>query len=673
MHKARENNDGTFSIGKTWLMDDLARIQTFDHLPASNPSEQQQKTWASNIGFVVTITKPYYWQAVTPKERDFFIGSLVKIYKKYTGGKVPELLGFDRRDRDALLASGPQSSQPPSSNAPSSTRTNDSVSQSRSPARQPPQPQPPYTNRLPSHDGPKEPRKQPSREQFLRAQASQEHIQRPRPPALSPKTSHSSFSRDGAPSKISDSTAISQPTPPPSLRPGQIPRVHVGDQSRDTAQTRQPKETLDSRPGEGNNLMKPSSDLDPHFTGQPADLDGVTGGVPPLKIPNKPSLPDLSYQPPLQKPRPPPVNNLGQLEIQHESTDNFVTPLSTPGPSGSEVMPPSRGSNKSFGGVRNEVVEQSDSTLNPSMPGRNVEQSSVSSLGSRPEPKSIEQATSSPSLPQVAPPAPLQTNITSAESQHTSPIDEEEEHRPGLGPMIKKKPGKDVASVFRKAATAYGAFKPRPGGAAERLMASTKEQSSSSEPDGITSVVPAPLSRGMVGDLLKTPDQATAVTSSEPEPKPEPKLERTPEPPKITIPPTIETPPKPPSPVGERKRQRREDNMAKYCNALGIEPSLLDDRGVYFDDILTDLGWDGKLDIEKRIEDFEAEIRREIGRVQAGSWLGHLELQEGKVDQLAKLLEKTVEEAEELDGLLTLYSHELNVRNTASLCVILAC
>ena len=235
--------------------------------------------------------------------------------------------------------------------------------------------------------------------------------------------------------------------------------------------------------------------------------------------------------------------------------------------------------------------------------------------------------------------------------------------------MIKKKPGKDVASALRKAATAYGAFKPRPGGAAERLMAAAKEQPSSSEPDGITSVVPAPLSRGMVGDLLKSPDQPTAVAHPEPEPKQEP----TPEPPKITIPPTPETPPKPPSPAGERKRQRREDNMAKYCNALGIEHTLLDDRGVYFDDILTDLGWNGKLDVEKRIEDFEADIRREIGRVQANSWLGHLELQEGKVDQLAKLLDKTIEEAEELDGLLTLYSHELNVRNTPGLCDILAC
>ncbi|KAI5302548.1 hypothetical protein KEM55_001020, partial [Ascosphaera atra] len=91
IHKARENGDGSFSIGKTWNMDELARIQTFEHLQATTPAEQNQKLWATNHGFVVTITKPYYWHAQTPKERDFFIGSLVKIYKKYTGGRVPDL------------------------------------------------------------------------------------------------------------------------------------------------------------------------------------------------------------------------------------------------------------------------------------------------------------------------------------------------------------------------------------------------------------------------------------------------------------------------------------------------------------------------------------------------------------------------------------------------------
>jgi hypothetical protein len=119
--------------------------------------------------------------------------------------------------------------------------------------------------------------------------------------------------------------------------------------------------------------------------------------------------------------------------------------------------------------------------------------------------------------------------------------------------------------------------------------------------------------------------------------------------------------PRSPSPSQERRRKHREDNTAKYCQALGIDASFLDGRGLDFDEILTDLGWSGRLNDDKKIEDLEADIRREIGRVQATSWLGNIEQQEGKIDQLAKLIDKTIEECEELDGLLTLYSHELSV------------
>ncbi|OOF97213.1 hypothetical protein ASPCADRAFT_206038, partial [Aspergillus carbonarius ITEM 5010] len=77
MHKARENNDGTFSIGKTWMLDDLSSIQSYNALVPSSPLEQQYKQWAGSVGFVVTVGKPYYWHARTSKEKEFFIGSLV--------------------------------------------------------------------------------------------------------------------------------------------------------------------------------------------------------------------------------------------------------------------------------------------------------------------------------------------------------------------------------------------------------------------------------------------------------------------------------------------------------------------------------------------------------------------------------------------------------------------
>lgn len=105
MHKARENANGSFSIGKTWHLDELSMVQSFNGPGQGTALEQQQKLWAGGSGFVVTMGKPYYWQANSEKEKQFFVASLVKIYTKYTGGKVPDLVGFDDRERGQILGS----------------------------------------------------------------------------------------------------------------------------------------------------------------------------------------------------------------------------------------------------------------------------------------------------------------------------------------------------------------------------------------------------------------------------------------------------------------------------------------------------------------------------------------------------------------------------------------
>ncbi len=292
---------------------------------------------------------------------------------------------------------------------------------------------------------------------------------------------------------------------------------------------------------------------------------------------------------------------------------------------------------------------------------------------------------------------PISPPISPPEDPKGNEEDGFDAHRPGLGPMIKKKSNKDVAGAFRKAANAYGAFKPRAGGAGEKLLTAAKKQAAGEGPDGITGVVPAP-------SLLRKPDEGskaitaeehieetTAVSTPEgtvptvtptldipdaPAASEPPKVQITEAVPDTTITPMLDVPAGAsdaltskkdarsrsvsPSPR-DRRRRRHEDNTVKYCQALGLDPKVLLDRGVDFDDILTDLGWNGRLSDEKRIEDLEADVRREIGRVEATSWLGNLEHQEGKVDQLAKLIDKTIDECEELDNLLTLYSHELNV------------
>jgi hypothetical protein len=254
--------------------------------------------------------------------------------------------------------------------------------------------------------------------------------------------------------------------------------------------------------------------------------------------------------------------------------------------------------------------------------------------------------------------------------------------------MIKKKSGKDIAGAFRKAANAYGGFKPRPGGAGERLLAAAKKsQAEEAGPDGITGVVPAPSLTRSATDPPQSPvAEKSERSDKDPQQPPsgpetptveitEPQLDEAPVAP--TVPPVqipdsskntltdvvlVENRSRTPSPSGQgRRRRRRVDNTLKYCQALGIDPGVLDGRGIDFDDILSDLGWNGRLADEQKIEDLEADVRREIGRVEATSWLGNLEQQEGKVEQLASLIDRTIEECDELDGLLTLYSHELNV------------
>ena len=80
LHKARENLDGSFQIGRTWDLRDLIRIERDSVVPE---------------GFVFVMGKRYYWETNTAKERTVFIKSLVNIYMQALSGKVPELINWD--------------------------------------------------------------------------------------------------------------------------------------------------------------------------------------------------------------------------------------------------------------------------------------------------------------------------------------------------------------------------------------------------------------------------------------------------------------------------------------------------------------------------------------------------------------------------------------------------
>lgn len=265
-----------------------------------------------------------------------------------------------------------------------------------------------------------------------------------------------------------------------------------------------------------------------------------------------------------------------------------------------------------------------------------------------------------------------------------SPTEEDEEvlHRPGLGPMIKKKIGKaDAASAFRKAAAAAGAFKPRAGGAAAKLFA--KETKTSEEPDGISGVFvpqrPAPkeeAEKKLEQEPKAQPDRTskerpTIVTEVVPEVKVSSPLSPTPVLPPANVeerPPSRSPSPEKPVAKAEaeaevRRKKRRSNQQIMNLSKLGIDPSILDGRGLEFETALSEFGWGSSELSAKNIESLESDIKREIARVEAGSWLSHLEQKDDRVEAVEKMLDRAIAECDELEGLLTLYNVELSSLN----------
>ena len=696
MHKARENNDGTFSIGKTWMLDDLSAIQSYGAFVPKTPVEQQHKDWATNVGFVVTVGKPYYWHARSAKEKEFFIGSLVKIYKKYTGGKVPNLIGFDERERQMLAgAGGPTapSATPPA--RPSPEVSAPAVPPVPAAASQPPSA---YGSRDPSRDGHREIRRKPSEDPALRAQKSRDHMSRPstgsKPapspfgsssnlpaalqPAQKPKEPPTTFLSTADDSILSASQEDVRSTPPRGEEPAhhhQPPPAPIAAHSVE-AKVPVPKRSNDAlrptTPGSHSGEVRgvaasPASSVgrkSPHHGQQRPSQDTGTRDVPPPAAP---------FNEPKQVPAPEPDRSSPPLAVEPEVAA-AVAAVDEP--------------------ALKAPVEQKEPAP-VKLPAAAEPPAPIAAPAPVKPPAPIEPPTPVEPPTPAEPPAPAEPHAVQPEptEEEADEADEAEDHRPGLGPMVKKKSTKEIAGAFRKAANAYGAFKPRPGGAGERLMAAAKKQKAEGvEPDGITSVVPAPSLNRPANEAPKSPvdepaDRAAAATPPTfeitkpvaeevpiaPTPPVVPSVAPSPDPEKALSTPErsqesladvakMEDRSRTPSPAAQgRRRRRREDHTIKYCQALGIDPSALDGRGIEFDEILTELGWNGRLGDEQKIEDLEADVRREIGRVEATSWLGNLEQQEGKVEQLAVLIDKTIEECEELDGLLTLYSHELNV------------
>lgn len=636
MHKSKENANGTFSIGKTWDLNDLAAIESFT--APTVPPEQRQ--WAGDTGFIVNLGKPYYWQAQADKEKKFFIASLIKIYAKYTGGGQPELRGFDSREQDQVLGSRkpqPMRQAPPSSYESAPPRT-EQMSTPPRPAAGPPRTDvkaPISSSRPDGLPAPRAPSRPPSRP-GSRPQSRSRPEPKPWTETSSGRTTPTVVPspRPGltsSPPVRSLGLPNGNSSPAPSLDLGRVPnqppvlrRLASNNKSQDSLAasfSTAKSDDASSIPPRSRGGMSGSGTLG-RF-GEPQDAPASQFGLPDRK------------RPPMDPLRP------------QGPTDNDLVPAPLMSP-GVRREPPPRSNERAT--TRNDSMGiRAEGSAGIEKPDLVAEQVKEESGAADPSSNGVRDA---------SPPK----NMAPEASLNGSPK-EEEDTRPGLGPMIKKKSQRELAGALWKAASTAGPFKPRPGGAGERLREAAKKALGDG-PDGITGVVPAP---------PRPVPQPEAPTPIEPAQIPDKKTIPVPEV-KVTVP-NSSQPTGVEASAKEVQRRRLEEarkeeearrilvpgNDTRYFSTLGVNTTLFADTATEFARWLDHFGWvPGNQMRTRNFDEMKLDIERELNKAQAGGWVARFQEEDERIDAIKKGLDVAISECEELDNLLTLYSVELS-------------
>ncbi|KAL9091660.1 MAG: hypothetical protein Q9165_004736, partial [Trypethelium subeluteriae] len=702
MHKARENSNSSFSIGKTWNLEDLTAVESFTGGAPSSPDDARRRQWAGPVGFIVTIAKPYYWQAGTAKEKEFFIGSLVKIYRKYTQGKVPLMTGFDAHEQEQMLGATGQpakGNRPPPSSEGSRGPTRPTTAGSRAPSgseeRQAYQAYHQPSSEKAQRPAPLQAPQGHSPGLQSRAMSSQERVARQRPSReqmrptpspgippsqrLTPESSRSELGgqRSVSPeeSSVSSKATSNAPIPIPTQSPQrQFSQRPIRNDETPTDGERTPN---------GANLFmsavdrfKPSALPSEEKASAGSDRRSpLSQDSSNLSMPGREGAVNDSEDRKVPERRRPPMvagkSEGGRSQLSDKSVDSFRTPATSP-------------LNRKAADEDRER-EETKPPEEPGFPGSRLRPSPLGLVGrisSDPATKAPTPGAAAISNGIATPTgeASTQDSPSSAPETPAAETPEEETFRPGLGPMIKKKARPDAAAFFRKAAAAHNAFKPRVGGAGTKLP--NNEVKSPNEPDGISAVVPAPsLTR-----TLTSPSETSLIEKpSTPQPREEVPELKVSSPEKPTALEAQHSPAEAASsetkdtlqrpningrmesneslPPELRRRKRRSMQHNKYLTMLNVDSNLLEGKGLDFESALSDFGWGNDLMPSRKLEAMEADVRRELGRVEAGSWLGHLEQKDDRVEMVEKMLDKAIAECEEFEGLLTLYGVELSSLN----------
>jgi hypothetical protein len=787
LHKARENANGTFSIGKSWPMEELSSVENYVHLNPLNDEETQGKQWAGEKGFTVTISKPYYWEAGSAKEKEFFIGSMVKIYNKYTKGDFPILTGFSVAEMNTLTNGQPHLATP-EGRAAFAAGGQGGPSPAQRPGPSDPRPMPPKSPGPPSRRPGERPPVSAEDNRGGPMPGANPNFRRPPGEAQGPR-------RPGRPdddfrsgSRPGTSESARRPGPPiPASIQGSpsVPNLRQKQSMEQSIRSRPSGDSMRPRPGQGPGSILPAPQFPRNLTPQSSNSEFVgrpitpeTGNIPASLSPGRPPPRDDARsqrsersfdEPSLDGAAPPIAPPDPRRQNGYPSPKRDQSPRALrPGTAQSNIRPGTAQSNASSNFTRNDDMppEEPPQRRRPLMEPRpsQMSQRSVDSIGSearatfhtpsvspapplevppRRRPQEIPERLKPTSQDDVAPPqhtlpppqrsqptppptSPLPQIPTAPIPQVPQPIetapiphvsqpietapavqaatiepetvqptispgeenDNDAAHRPGLGPMVKKSlvPA-NAASKFRQAAAAagaFGAFKPRVGGAAAKLF--NKETKTSDEPDGVSAVfVPqrAALKETPTEELEKKLEEVPETTP-ERSSKERPRISIEVVPSVTVSGPLSSTPvsaiqdaeeqPAPPTPEKAaarkvesesevRRKKRRSNQQIVNISKLGIDPSIIDERGLEFESILSELGWGSHELSAKHIESLETDIKREIARVEAGSWLNHLEQKDDRVEAVERMLDRAIAECDELEGLLTLYNVELSSLN----------
>jgi hypothetical protein len=646
MHKARENANGSFSIGKTWNFEDLSAIESYTNRASRNEQEAQSFRWAGDTGFAVTLLKPYFWQTKSVQEKSYFIASLAKIFKRYTAGKIPQLVGFTPDELEQIHAyadapAGSTTQRPPSRNGGASAAPARPVRASDTQQRPGDSPTMP-----PSHTAP---RRSPY-SSTTDLNNSQSNLSDPyrNPPSRPSRDQRNPYSSDTTLARLTPQSSNSD------LPPTQDPDSLIPASRRGPAFYQAQAERPISRDSNHTNGL------------------GITGGAFAARKLNggdhqnvsEESLPRVAPAP-IPERRRPPMNQIQEPKFHTEhDTSAMVKPLTT------------------------RRTSQIDSDTPPPPPPPPVAPPLKSPQryavgGSQIPPLGPDGPAAIPTAADVKKEVPQEEKGVITEDTSAPTEKKSEEARPGLGRMFGGNK-KSTRELFTKAANAYTTFKPRAGGAGARMIATAEPKSA--EPDGITEVVPARrLQRTDTGD-----SNQGALTS----PLPAPVGASTTMP---TVAPdvTITSPTSPPKAMNgaqltrniaamdsnphvndlqmraaelqqrskeeaAKRKLRRTPQQLKYLDRLGIDSGLLDGQGLEYETLLEEF-WPEVSWHKKSVDALQADLRREISSVQTGGWFEHIARHDEERNAAITLIDSALDECDQLEKLLTIYSVELGV------------